>query len=403
MSKQLNTVVKSGKTVEEAVQEGLKALAVDPDEVKIEILSEAKSGFLGVFGAKDAVVRLSLKNDAYQDLLEKEKKEWDDHKKKTTHFESIEKPIKKIPPAKKIVEAHGPKNQEEKNVTELPLPVIDLKKEEEEAKKPCHVKDVFPPDREKNQEKKKVEQSELSQKAEDQFEKESTPSLRIDELLKAELSKESQAPVLEEKEQEAEKEEGSLLEASIRQSLKEEEKKEETKKEEIREEGEEDDNLEPVDLLAPEEVFSAGKEWLEKILSEMHIEAALEGSEKEGNLYYEIVEISDSDTGIIIGRRGETLNALQYLLSVSLNHHTRDHYRIFVDVGGYRIRRKAKIEKMACRNAEKVQKTHRKMSLEPMNAYERRIVHTALQGIANIVTVSEGRDPNRRVVIRYKG
>ena len=399
MTKQLNTVVKSGKTVEEAVQEGLKALAVDPDEVKIEILSEAKSGFLGVFGAKDAVVRLSLKNDAYQDLLEKEKKEWDDHKKKTTHFESIEKPIKKIPPAKKIVEAHGPKNQEEKNVTELPLPVIDLKKEEEEAKKPSRVKDVFTPD----QEKKKEEQPDLSQKAEDQSEKESTPSLRIDELLKAELSKESQAPILEEKEQETEKEEGSLLEASIRQSLKEEEKKEETKKEEIREEGEEDDDLEPVDLLAPEEVFSAGKEWLEKILSEMHIEAALEGSEKEGNLYYEIVEISDSDTGIIIGRRGETLNALQYLLSVSLNQQTRDHYRIFVDVGGYRIRRKAKIEKMACRNAEKVQKTHRKMSLEPMNAYERRIVHTALQGMANIVTVSEGRDPNRRVVIRYKG
>lgn len=419
MSKELNTVVKTGKTVEEAVQEGLKDLKASPEEVKIEVLSEAKGGFLGVFGAKDAVVRLSLKSDSYKDLLEKEKKEWDDRKKKTTHFEPIEKPMKKIPTAKKIVESQVPKNREEKKEGGIKIPapekeeVQPVKAPEEPAHQPI-----------KEPEMPKTPVSKVETKEEE--------SLRIEDLLKVELSKENfSAPLKEKKIEEPSSEENSPLKASIYEELKTEEtpaKIEKDRAEELLEDSEPksaeekirklpeaslfddekngkigEEDLENSDFLDPAEVLSTGCQWLKEILTQMHIEAGVEGTEKDGNLYFEIVEISDSDTGIIIGRRGETLSALQYLLSVSLNHRTRDHYRIFVDVGAYRIRRKVKIEKMARRNAEKVQKTHRKMSLEPMNAYERRIVHTALQGMTDIVTVSEGRDPNRRVVIRYKG
>ncbi len=384
MSKELNTVVKTGKTVEEAVQEGLKDLKASPDDVKIEVLSEAKGGFLGVFGAKDAVVRISLKSDSYKDLLEKEKKEWDDRKKKTTHFEPIEKPMKKIPTAKKIVESQVPKNREEKKEGGVKIPAP-----EKEEVQPVKAPEEPAPQPIKEPEMPKIPVSKVETQEEE--------GLRIEDLLKAELSKENPpVPLKEEKIEEPSSEKTSPLKASIYEELRTEEASVKIG-EELAEEP-----LENSDFLDPAEVLTTGCQWLKETLTQMHIEAGVEGREKDGNLYFEIVEISDSDTGIIIGRRGETLSALQYLLSVSLNHRTRDHYRVFVDVGAYRIRRKVKIEKMARRNAEKVKKNHRKMSLEPMNAYERRIVHTALQGMSDIVTVSEGRDPNRRVVIRYR-
>lgn len=384
MSKELNTVVKTGKTVEEAVQEGLKDLKASPDDVRIEVLSEAKGGFLGVFGAKDAVVRISLKSDSYKDLLEKEKKEWDDRKKKTTHFEPIEKPMKKIPTAKKIVESQVPKNREEKKEGGVKIPAP-----EKEEVHPVKAPEEPAPQPIKEPEMPKIPVSKVETQEEE--------GLRIEDLLKAELSKENPpVPLKEEKIEELSSEKTSPLKASIYEELRTEEASVKIE-EELAEEP-----LENSDFLDPAEVLTTGCQWLKEILTQMHIDAGVEGREKDGNLYFEIVEISDSDTGIIIGRRGETLSALQYLLSVSLNHRIQDHYRVFVDVGAYRIRRKVKIEKMARRNAEKVQKTHRKMSLEPMNAYERRIVHTALQGMSDIVTVSEGRDPNRRVVIRYR-
>lgn len=460
MSNQLNTVVKTGKTVEEAVQAGLQALHAEPDDVKIEILSEAKSGFLGIFGAKDAVVRLSLKDSSYKKLLEKDQKEWDDQKNKTTQFKEKEKPIEKIPSAKEMVESHVSQSHEEKDEKEEKVeaqsskeskakaqPQKTEKKSEKSASKPekpekAEKKEPVKKESSVNQEDKtskakkekkseeakkakKLEKSEKPKKTEKAQEpkeqkeevkeevkeekttpsKEEQGSYRIEDLLKEELSKENEekASLKEESSKDTDEEkpkEKSALEASIGETLEVLENKELSVDE--KDEDSSDQKEKEGKFLEDSEVLSYGEELLEKTLELMHIDAEVEGKEKDSNLNYEIVNISNSDTGIVIGRHGETLNALQNFLSIALNRATVDHYRVFIDVGGYRIRRKAKVEKMARRNAERVQKSHRKMKLEAMNAYERRIVHTALQDMENIYTVSEGRDPNRRVVICYK-
>ncbi|HEY8416061.1 MAG TPA: RNA-binding cell elongation regulator Jag/EloR, partial [Thermaerobacter sp.] len=103
--------------------------------------------------------------------------------------------------------------------------------------------------------------------------------------------------------------------------------------------------------------------------------------------------------GILIGRRGAVLEALQYLVNVSATRISDERRRIIVDVGGYRERRREALERLALRMAERVRRTRRQVVLEPMSAAERRIVHLALQDHPDVRTESTGTEPNRRVVI----
>lgn len=114
------------------------------------------------------------------------------------------------------------------------------------------------------------------------------------------------------------------------------------------------------------------------------------------------VRLSAENIGIVIGRRGETLDALQYLLGLVVNKNSEKFKRITLDVGNYREKREETLVKLAKRLAEKVSKTRKSMTLEPMNPYERRIIHATLQNYKWVETYSIGDEPNRKVVIKYK-
>ena len=115
------------------------------------------------------------------------------------------------------------------------------------------------------------------------------------------------------------------------------------------------------------------------------------------------LELSGPDMGPIIGRRGDTLDAIQYLGSLVLNNALDEHVRLSVDTENYRERRKETLETLAKNIAYKVKRTKRSVSLEPMNPYERRIIHAALQDFNGVTTYSTGTEPNRRVVIAPDG
>ena len=114
------------------------------------------------------------------------------------------------------------------------------------------------------------------------------------------------------------------------------------------------------------------------------------------------IDLSGDELGVLIGKRGQTLDSLQYLVSLVVNKETDDYVRVKVDTENYRQRRKDTLENLAKNIAYKVKRTKRTVSLEPMNPYERRIIHSALQNDKYVSTHSEGDEPFRRVVVTLK-
>ncbi|MFR8334200.1 MAG: RNA-binding cell elongation regulator Jag/EloR [Oscillospiraceae bacterium] len=110
---------------------------------------------------------------------------------------------------------------------------------------------------------------------------------------------------------------------------------------------------------------------------------------------------SGKDLGMLIGRRGETLDAIQHLTNYAVNHNCEGRVRISVDAEDYRVKREESLRRYARKKAQQVLKRRRRTTLEPMNAYERHVIHAALQEMDNITTYSTGTDPNRRVIIEY--
>ncbi|MDD7147139.1 MAG: protein jag [Lachnospiraceae bacterium] len=114
------------------------------------------------------------------------------------------------------------------------------------------------------------------------------------------------------------------------------------------------------------------------------------------------IDLSGDEMGVLIGKRGQTLDSLQYLVSLVVNKDVEDYIRVKVDTENYRKRRKDTLENLAKNIAFKVKRTKRPVSLEPMNPYERRIIHSALQNDKYVTTHSEGEEPFRRVVVTLK-
>ena len=145
-----------------------------------------------------------------------------------------------------------------------------------------------------------------------------------------------------------------------------------------------------------EELDSA--RFLQELLGKMGVNGTVTAFENEEGIKLKI----DSDTdGLLIGRRGETLDALQYIVSLYENKDRKEngYRRISIDTEGYRARREDTLRRLARRNALKVAKTGRSFAMEPMNPYERRVIHSALQSFRGVTTHSEGEEPNRRVII----
>ena len=138
-------------------------------------------------------------------------------------------------------------------------------------------------------------------------------------------------------------------------------------------------------------------EFLNELLLKMGISAQVSGSSDEETIS---IEISGDDLGALIGRRGQTLDALQYITGLAVNRQSKDEWhRIIVDVEGYRARRTETLRNLAQRLGAKAVSTGRRVALDPMNAAERRIIHQELQSFEGVETHSEGREPYRRVII----
>lgn len=141
------------------------------------------------------------------------------------------------------------------------------------------------------------------------------------------------------------------------------------------------------------------KFFLEDVLSQMGLAPDVFVSEEEG--FYK-ADINCNDSGLIIGRRGEVLQSLQFLTSQVVSRAYDTHVRVLIDTENYRERHNAYLEDLAKKTAEKVVKTKRDFMLDPMSSYERRIIHTCLQNRDNISTYSVGDEPNRKIVISFE-
>ena len=139
--------------------------------------------------------------------------------------------------------------------------------------------------------------------------------------------------------------------------------------------------------------------FLNEMFQAMNMNVSIETKLKEKQLS---IELSGDEIGVLIGKRGQTLDSLQYLVSMVLNKDSEGYLRVKLDTENYRARRKETLETLAKNIAYKVKRTKRSVSLEPMNPYERRIIHAALQNDKYVTTRSEGEDPFRHVVIFLK-
>ncbi|MGR7840008.1 KH domain-containing protein [Finegoldia sp. BIOML-A3] len=316
----MRSTVISAKTVEECVNKALDKLQANRNEVNIEVINEAKQGFLGLFGAKDAVVRVSLKDDV------KEKGTGDFVKNilnsDSNSVETEQKEDTKVIEDKKIVE-----EVEETKSTE-----DDKEEIVEKSAKP--VEPVEPTKPAKPVEAEEVKETEEAVKSEET-----------------------------EEEQEAESD---------------------------------------VTIDRNDELFITSKNFLKQMIEDMGIDCDIE-SRTEGNMIkFNIMCSEESDIGIIIGKRGETLDSLQYIVNLVTNRNSDTYIRVILDCNQYRSKRERSLQKLARRLADKAVQTGRDIKLEPMNPYERRIIHTYLQNDEKVNTFSQGNEPNRRVIIKRK-
>ena len=212
---------------------------------------------------------------------------------------------------------------------------------------------------------------------------------------KSEEIDEAKAVFTKEEEKKEEKKEDKKEKKERKETKKEvkKEEKAEVKKEEVAKKRE-------INVDAAE-VEKKATDFLKDVLSKMEIENDVKAKyDSEENCLN--IEISGEDMGVLIGKRGQTLDSLQYLVSLVVNKGTKEYIRVKVDTENYRERRNKTLENLAKNMAFKVKRTRRSVTLEPMNPYERRVIHSALQNDSYVTTHSEGEEPYRKVVITLK-
>ena len=351
----------TGKTTQEAIDAGLAALGVTIADVHVDVIQEGAKGLFGLFGSKPACVRLTV--------MEEEKE--DDHGlgDLLSSF-SLNEPRKKS------------------------------------AQKPAAPKPEKKPEAKKPAEKKPEVKAEVRSEAKAEAKPEAAPKAEAKAEVKAEARPEVKAEVKAEAKPEAKAETAPKQPKAPREKKPRAPKAEKPAKAEKQAEPREYAPMVPAKTFSPTEPpvmhpedTPAGRaqRFLMDVTSLMNVKVDVYVDDTaEDGLYIHMI----GDTlGILIGRRGETLDALQYLTSLQVNKGREGYIRVTLDTENYRAKREDSLRRLAQRMANRAQKTGRKVVLEPMNPYERRVLHTALQNHPAVTTHSEGEEPNRRVVI----
>ena len=288
------TIVSTGKTIDLAIENALNKLGLDRDSVSVQVLAQAKPGFLG-FGASPAQVQVTYE---------------------------VPDPVPEKPAAPKSALGSASRSKPKAK----PQPKVEAPKAEVKPEPP---------------------KAEAPKKAE----------------AKAEKPRQNKAP------------------------------KAEAPKKEVAAEPKVYAPAEPGSVEEKIETFLKG------LLEHMGSQAVPHAVKGEDNTYQ--VDLVGDDLGYLIGRRGDTLDAIQHLANYSINRGIEGHVRINVDAEAYRQKREDSLRRYARKKAQQVLKAHRRTTLEPMNAYERHVIHATLQDTDRITTYSVGTEPNRRVVIEY--
>ncbi|MFB4168758.1 RNA-binding cell elongation regulator Jag/EloR [Virgibacillus sp. JSM 102003] len=148
--------------------------------------------------------------------------------------------------------------------------------------------------------------------------------------------------------------------------------------------------------IAQNQIEQAEK-FLQEVTENMNVSTEITTTVKENHVTF---ELSGEKIALLIGKRGQTLNAIQYLVHLVLNKDGKSYYTVTVDAEGYRGRRKETLESLAYKMADKATRLNKKVALEPMPAFERKLIHSALQGNKDISTYSDGVEPHRHIVIK---
>ena len=304
------TLVTSGKTIDLAIEAALAQLGLDRDSVSVQVLQQAKTGFLG-FGAQPAKVQVTY--EAPDEVPEAPK----------VALSSASRKPKAAAPAPKLAEP-APAKPEPAKPVEAPKAEVKAEEKKPEAR----------PERPQQPRAPRAPQP---------------PK----EPREPREPREPKAPAVP-------KEYAPAEPGSVEEKI---------------------------------EVFLKG------LLEHMDSKAVPHCWKESGNAYQ--VDLVGDDLGYLIGRRGDTLDAIQHLCNYAVNREVEGHIRVSVDAESYRQKREESLRRYARKKAQQVLKARRRTTLEPMNAYERHVIHAALQDMENITTHSTGVEPNRCVVIEY--
>ena len=343
----MKTYESSAKTIEEAIDAGLSALGAAISDVDVQIIDEGSKGLFGLFGSRLAKVRLTLK-EAEEDLLaltEDKPKAKPAAKPQPKPAPKAEQKPEAKPAVKEEAVAEAAEAAAEATETaELPKPVQRKPRQPKQPKEPKEAKEGG---------ERPARQPKAKQPKADKPEKEAREPRKP--LPPKEPVKPMEKPVI---------------------------------------------TMIPDDQVVADSAAGKAQAFLKELthLMGVDVEVAV-GNDPDGNVF---VQMTGDTLGILIGRRGETLDALQYLTSLKVNRGQEGYTRVTLDTENYRAKREETLIRLANRMANHAVKTGRKVSIEPMNPYERRIIHSALQANEAVDTHSEGEEPNRHVVITLR-
>ena len=343
----MKTYEATGKNYEEALQNGLNALHATISDVTVETLEEGSKGLFGLFGSKPCKLRLTLheveeeveEDDPLADLLSSVKVE---APKPVAQPKPQPKPAQPKPVQEKPAEVKVEAPVEAPAVAAAPA-VTDAAPAADAAERPAPVQ------RKRNDRPKK------DKPRQPKAEGESAPKLERKPLPPKAPAAPLEKPVV---------------------------------------------TMIPDEQIDPASPVGQAQSFLKELTHLMGVDVTVAmGTDAENNIF---AQMTGDTLGILIGRRGETLDALQYLTSLRINK-GQDHYtRVTLDTENYRAKREDTLIRLANRMANRAVKTGRKVSLEPMNPYERRVIHSALQPNELVDTHSEGEEPKRHIVITLR-
>lgn len=336
----MDSIKVTAKTVADAIMEASIALGTSSDNIEYTVIDKGSSGFFGIGGRKA--------------VIEAKKKFTDEDLMKEVFGDNTEKPKKEV---KKEVVKEAAKEVVKEPVKEAVKEVV-----KETVKEP--VKEVKKESQVKENAKKEASSKEESVK---EKRKPQQPKAEGKDQNKKVQNKNQAKPAAKEKVKEEIAEEPAVKTAKV-----------------------------PAN---PEEAIRRAETFLKDLFRTMGMEVEMKSVFEEDTL---AIDITGDDMGILIGKRGQTLDSLQYLTSLVVNKGKASYVRVKLDTEDYRNRRKATLENLAKNIAYKVKKTRRPVFLEPMNPYERRIIHSALQNDPYVTTHSEGEEPCRKVVVTLK-